>query len=177
MKNVVISLKSKISIWLVKISPSFEIFSCMFLFQFGANGIVMGTPVVYDSTGMCTKAKNVEWTVKNRTFPWYPYTKNLGYWNLNWWKETSVRILERVVMLKSRKSCACLSTLIHFLTGGFIYYRESNVANFWDRFNVLEHGSTDSLTTVFRAGAYLGKQFLITSTFIQFCGFINIFVK
>uniref|UniRef100_K1Q7K3 Integrin alpha-4 n=1 Tax=Magallana gigas TaxID=29159 RepID=K1Q7K3_MAGGI len=57
---------------------------------FGANGIVMGTPVVYDSTG------------------------------------------------------------------GFIYYRESNVANFWDRFNVLEHGSTDSLTTVFRAGAYLG---------------------
>lgn len=57
---------------------------------FGANGIVMGTPVVYDSTG------------------------------------------------------------------GFIYYRESNVANFWDRFNVLEHGSTDSLTTVFRSGAYLG---------------------
>lgn len=35
----------------------------MFLFQFGANGIVMGTPVVYDSTGMCTKAKNIEWTV------------------------------------------------------------------------------------------------------------------
>lgn len=83
MKNVVISLKSKISIWFVKISPSFEIFSCMFLFQFGANGIVMGTPVVYDSTGMCTKAKNVEWTVKNRTFPWYPHAKNLGYWNLN----------------------------------------------------------------------------------------------
>lgn len=55
----------------------------MFLFQFGANGIVMGTPVVYDSTGMCTKAKHVEWTVKNRTFPWYPYAKNLGYWNLN----------------------------------------------------------------------------------------------
>lgn len=57
---------------------------------FGANGIVMGTPVVYDSTG------------------------------------------------------------------GFIYYRESNIPNFWDRFNVLEHGSTDSLTSVFKPGAYLG---------------------
>lgn len=78
---------------------------------------------------------------------------------------------------KPEKLCMSQYLDSFFLTGGFIYYRESNVANFWDRFNVLEHGSTDSLTTVFRAGAYLGKQFLITRTFIQFCGFINIFVK
>lgn len=45
-----------------------------------------------------------------------------------------------------------------FSTGGFIYYRESNIPNFWDRFNVLEHGSTDSLTSVFKPGAYLGKK-------------------
>lgn len=45
-----------------------------------------------------------------------------------------------------------------FSIGGFIYYRESNIPNFWDRFNVLEHGSTDSLTSVFKPGAYLGKK-------------------
>lgn len=46
--------------------------------------------------------------------------------------------------------------VVYDSSGGFIYYRESNVPNFWDRFDVIDQGAADSLSTVFRSGAYLG---------------------
>lgn len=46
---------------------------------------------------------------------------------------------------------------LFFLIGGFIYYKEGSVVNFWDKFNVLEYGSIDFLIIVFRFGVYLGK--------------------
>lgn len=77
-----------------------------------------------------------------------------------------MEILECVVMLKGWRSCVCFSILINFLIGGFIYYKEGSVVNFWDKFNVLEYGSIDFLIIVFRFGVYLGKKFLIISIFI-----------
>ncbi|XP_061185944.1 integrin alpha-4-like [Saccostrea echinata] len=46
--------------------------------------------------------------------------------------------------------------VVYDSTGGFVFYQEGAVSNFWERFNIMENGAIDNLRSMFRAGAYLG---------------------
>ncbi|XP_061185815.1 integrin alpha-4-like [Saccostrea echinata] len=46
--------------------------------------------------------------------------------------------------------------VVYGSTGGFVFYQEGNVLNFWERFNIMENGNMDNLRSVFTYGAYLG---------------------
>ncbi|XP_062600471.1 integrin alpha-4-like [Saccostrea cucullata] len=46
--------------------------------------------------------------------------------------------------------------VVYDSTGGFVFYQEGRVPNFWTRYNIKDNGAVDNLGSMFRTGAYLG---------------------